>query len=86
MASVNSGRVCIFGAGGPVAASAAQSLKNDYELRLTDLRDVKDILKGEPQSKGAPMPVVLESPHEWCCVDVTDYEQVRSAAEGVCKE
>ncbi len=83
MANIDSGRVCIYGAGGPVAASAAQSLKNDYELRLTDLRDVKEILKGEPQSKGAPMPVVPEPPHEWRCVDVTDYEQVRAAAEGM---
>lgn len=83
MASVDSGRVCIFGAGGPVGSSAAKSLKDDYELRLTDLRDVDEILQGEPQSKHAPMPEVPEPPHEWRCVDVTDYEQVRSASEGM---
>lgn len=83
MASIESGKVCIYGAGGPVASAATQSLKEHYELRLTDLGDVHEIRKGEPQSKGAPMPVLPELPHEWRCVDVTDYEQVREAAEGM---
>lgn len=83
MPSIESGRVCIYGAGGPVAAAATQSLKKNYELRLTDLKDVKDILKSEPQSKGAPMPELLNLPHEWRCVDVTNYDQVRSAAIGM---
>ena len=84
MAAVKSGKVCVFGAGGPVGAMVAQALDAEYTLRLTDLRDVRDILKeNKPQSKFAPLPKVPQAPHEWQCVDVSDYEQVRAAAEGM---
>jgi nucleoside-diphosphate-sugar epimerase len=78
------GRVCIFGAGGPVGAAAQAALKDTYTLRLTDVRDVQEILEaGSPQSKGAPLPTAPEPPHEWHQVDVGDYAQVLAAAEGM---
>ena len=84
MPALTSGKVCVFGAGGPVGAMVAQALKNDYQLRLTDLRDVKDILaENKPQSKGAPLPEVPAPPHEWQCVDIGNYDQVLQAATGM---
>lgn len=84
MAGIMSGNVCIFGAGGPVGAAAQAALQDSYTLRLTDIRDVHEIVeRGEPQSPGAPLPVVPKPPHEWRVVDVADYEQVRAAAEGM---
>lgn len=81
---MDTGRVCIFGAGGPVGAAAQAALEADYTLRLTDLKDVHDIVaEGEPQSAGAPMPTVPSPPHEWVTVDVSDYSQVLAAAEGM---
>lgn len=84
MAAVRQGKVAIFGAGGPVGATAAEALRDHYTLRLTDLRPIESILEaGKPQSTGAPMPIAPTTPHEWVSVDVTDYEQVRAAAEGM---
>jgi len=84
MAGITSGQVCIFGAGGPVGATAQAALKRDYTLRLTDIRDVQEIVaRGEPQSPGAPLPTIPAPPHEWRMVDVGDYAQVRAAAEGM---
>lgn len=84
MPAVRSGKVCVFGAGGPVGAMVAKALQKDYVLRLTDLKDVKTILaENKPQSKFAPMPEIPESPHEWRCVDVGDYDQVLAATEGM---
>lgn len=83
MSSLQSGNVCIFGAGGPVGAMAQRALESDYTLRLTDIRDVHEIRAGEPQSPGAPVPTVPESPHEWRIVDVADYQSVLDAAQGM---
>ena len=84
MAGLTAGKVCVFGAGGPVGAMVARALKDDYTLRLTDLKHVDQILaEGKPQSKGAPLPEKPEAPHEWRCVDVSDYNQVREAVEGM---
>ena len=74
------GKLCIFGAGGPVGTSATRALQNDYTLRLTDLRAVEEI---EEQSKYAPKPEPPEPPHEWCQVDITNYDQVLAAAQGM---
>ena len=74
------GKLCIFGAGGPVGASAARSLQSDYTLRLTDLRAVDEI---KEQSKYAPTPEPPEPPHEWRQVDITNYEEVLAAAQGM---
>jgi len=74
----------VYGAGGPVGAAVARALGKEYQLRLTDVRDVHEIVAaGKPQSAGAPVPQVPDPPHEWHCADVSDYDQVRAAAEGM---
>jgi hypothetical protein len=84
MAAVRAGKVAIFGAGGPVGAAAALALRDQYTLRLTDVRPIAEIVaEGKPQSPGAPMPEALPPPHESMVVDVTEYEQVREAARGM---
>src|SRR5438045_9123780 len=84
MAALMEGKVAIFGAGGPVGAAAARALKEHYTLRLTDVRPIAAIAaEGKPQSPGAPLPEALPAPHECRVVDVTDYAQVRDAAEGM---
>jgi len=80
MSAIEHGKVCIYGAGGPVGAVAANSLRDHYTLRLTDLLALDDI---KPQSKLAPQPVRPEPPHEWRQVDITDYQQVLEAARGM---
>lgn len=81
MPPVESGKVVIFGAGGPVGVVAAQALAPHYTLRLTDVRAPEEF--SQPQSPGAPLPRRLPSPHEWRKVDVTDYAQVLEAARGM---
>jgi hypothetical protein len=77
-------RVVIFGAGGPLAAITARVLEHEHTLRLCDLRPLADIVAdGKPQSRGAPLPRLLEPPHETRQVDVTDYAQVLDATRGV---
>lgn len=84
MPAINSGKVAIFGAGGPVGAAAARSLRDHYTLRLTDIRPIAEIAAaGKPQSPGAPLPEALPAPHECRVVDVTDYAQVLAAARGM---
>ena len=83
MATVNSGKVVLFGTGGPVGASAITSLKNYYTLRVTDLRPMKEVAASPPQNPRAPIPEVLDAPHENRVVDITDYEQVLAACEGM---
>tara|TARA_Y100000588_G_scaffold342171_1_gene386790 strand:- start:4194 stop:4994 length:801 start_codon:yes stop_codon:yes gene_type:complete len=84
LSAIESGNVAIFGAGGPVGAAAAEALRTDYTLRLTDLRSIEEIVdEDKPQSPAAPVPVVPEPPHEWRSVDVTDYEQVLATAAGM---
>src|SRR5918997_1719577 len=84
MPAVEKGKVVIFGAGGPVGAAAARSLREHYTLRLTDIRPIAEIAAaGRPQSPGAPLPEVLPAPHECRVVDVTDYAQVLDAARGM---
>jgi len=84
MPAVRSGKIAIFGAGGPVGAAAAQWLRQDYTLRLTDVRPIAAIAaEGKPQSPGAPLPEVLPPPHECRVVDVSDYDQVLEAARGM---
>jgi nucleoside-diphosphate-sugar epimerase len=76
--------VVVFGAGGPLGAIVAQELQNSYRLRLTDLRALEDIAReGKPQSEGAPIAKPLPAPHENRMVDVSDYEQVLAACEGM---
>lgn len=76
--------VVIFGAGGPVAAAAARELAPTYTLRLTDLRPLDAIVQeDQPQSPGAPLPPLLEAPHERRVVDVCDADAVMAACEGM---
>jgi nucleoside-diphosphate-sugar epimerase len=77
-------KVVIFGAGGPLAAITAQALERDHVLRLCDKRPLSEIVaEAKPQSRGAPLPRLLEPPHEICQVDVTDYSQVLAATRGM---
>ena len=84
MGAVTEGKVAIFGAGGPVGATAVRALRDHYTLRAADIRSLSDIIaEGKPQSPGAPLPEMLDPPHEMCVVDVTDYAQVLEAAQGM---
>ncbi|MBM3458758.1 MAG: hypothetical protein FJX77_09535, partial [Armatimonadetes bacterium] len=83
MPPVLSGKVIIYGAGGPVGVMATRALQPHYSLCLTDVRPLSEIAaEGKPQSPGAPMPEVLPPPHEARVVDVTEYEQVLESARG----
>jgi nucleoside-diphosphate-sugar epimerase len=74
-------RVVIFGAGGPIGASAATALAPDHTLRLTDARPLAAIIAAnQPFAPGAPLPHLLPPPHETAVVDVADFAQVRAAA------
>jgi nucleoside-diphosphate-sugar epimerase len=76
--------VVVFGAGGPLASAAAPLLAPSYQLRLTDLRPIAEIVaEGKPQSPGAPLPVVPPAPHETRVVDVADLDQVLAACAGM---
>ena len=84
MATVKSGKVVIFGAGGPVGAATTTALKGHYTLRCTDAMSLDRIVAEQRrQSASAPLPELLEAPHERAVVDVTDYQQVRDACEGM---
>ncbi len=77
-------RVVIYGAGGPLAAVTAAALERDHVLRLTDVRPLAEIVaENKPQSEGAPLPRLLDPPHETRVVDVTDPDQVIEAARGM---
>ena len=83
MATVKTGRVVLFGAGGPVGAAAIASLKDHYTLRVTDLKPMEEVAASPPQNPRAPIPEVLGAPHENRVVDIVDYDQVLSACEGM---
>ena len=83
MATVNEGKVVLFGAGGPVGAAAIVALKEHYTLRVTDLRPMTEVAAAPPQNPRAPIPEVLGPPHENRVVDITDYAQVLAACEGM---
>ncbi len=62
-------KVCIYGAGGPVAAHAIKALERSYRLRLADIN--AEALQPYAQR------------HETMTVDVTDPQQVLAAADGM---
>ena len=75
MATVKEGKIVIFGAGGPVGATSIQALKDTYALRVTDLKPMEEIASKEsPQDPNAPVPELLQPPHENRVVDVTQYD------------
>ena len=76
--------VVVFGAGGPLAAATSRALAGAYTLRLTDVRSIEDLpSEGKPQSLGAPLPEPLGPPHEMRVVDVTRYDHVLRACQGM---
>jgi nucleoside-diphosphate-sugar epimerase len=77
-------RVVIFGAGGPLGAATAAALARDHVLRVTDLRSLAEIIaENKPQSLGAPLPQLLDPPHERQVVDITDPGAVLEAVRGM---
>ncbi|MBO0703106.1 MAG: NAD(P)-dependent oxidoreductase [Candidatus Dormibacteraeota bacterium] len=77
-------RVVVFGAGGPLGAATSRVLAPSYQLRLTDLHAIGDIIaRNQPQSPGAPLPDLPQPPHESRQVDVTELGQVVEACEGM---
>jgi len=79
-------KVVIFGVGGPLGAVTAAELAPHYQLRLTDVKPIAEIIAAGPrkdQSPGAPMPIEYGAPHEEMVVDVTDPEQVLAACAGM---
>jgi nucleoside-diphosphate-sugar epimerase len=84
MATVDEGKVVIFGAGGPVGAATIVALKDHYTLCCTDAMSLDQVVaEDRRQSATAPLPELLDAPHERRVVDVTDYDQVREACEGM---
>jgi nucleoside-diphosphate-sugar epimerase len=77
-------RVVMFGAGGPLAAATTDVIASAYELRLTDVKPLDELLAAlKPQSPGAPLPIAPQPPNEWHVVDVCDAAQVMAACEGM---
>lgn len=77
------GPIAVFGAGGPLGVVSCAALSARHPLRMTDNRPFAAIAAQPPQSPGAPLPVPVSAPHTELCVDVTDAEQVRHAAQGM---
>jgi len=77
-------KVLILGAAGPIATATAQAMCDQYVLRLTDIRPFEEMVATtQPQSPGAPLPVMLPAPHDTQVVDVTKLDDVMRAAEGM---
>jgi nucleoside-diphosphate-sugar epimerase len=82
MPGLESGKVCVFGAGGPVGAVAARLLAEHYTLRLTDIADVGQVLDRDSSPAWPHWETAPRQPHEWSVCDVTDCGQVARAIEG----
>ena len=77
-------RVLILGAGGPIGASTIRAMQDVYTLRVTDVKPWAELVAhAQPQSPGAPMPFLLDAPHETMVVDVTKPADVLRACEGM---
>lgn len=72
-------KIAILGAGGPLGAALIEELKNDYMLRIAD---IKPLSEARPQSPTAPIPVFPGAPHEEVLCDVRDISAVEKACEG----
>ncbi len=77
-------KVLILGAAGPIATATTQVMRDHYQLRLTDIRPFEEMVATtQPQSPGAPLPMMLPAPHDTQVVDVTKLDDVMRAAEGM---
>ncbi len=78
-------KVVLFGAGGPMGASAIQDMCPSYTLRLTDLRPMADVVADleARADHDRIIPPLLDAPHENRIVDVRDPDQVTAACEGM---
>ena len=78
-------KVVLFGAGGPMGASAIRDLHESYTLRLTDIRALPDIVADlrSRESYECIIPPLLDAPHENRIVDVRDPDQVMAACHGM---
>jgi nucleoside-diphosphate-sugar epimerase len=77
-------KVVVFGAGGPIASAFAGKAEKDHVLRLCDIRPLEQVVvEGRPQGPGAPVPSLLNTPHEVRVADITDHGQVLEAVDGV---
>jgi len=79
-------KVVVFGAGGPMAAAAVQALAPHYQVRVSDVKSIADIIAAGPrkdQRPDVPMPIPLGAPHDEMVVDVTNAEQVMAACQGM---
>jgi nucleoside-diphosphate-sugar epimerase len=82
MATVSSGTICIFGAGGPVGAVVAEALAPHYTLRLVDALTIDEILARPAEHPSFPIQRKYEYPHTWEVADITNYSQVKRVVEG----
>jgi nucleoside-diphosphate-sugar epimerase len=76
--------VCIFGAGGPVAAVSYPLLSSHFTLRLADLQGVEGLI-AKPPGHVPGWPKWTKPParkDKWIRADITDYSSVRQALEG----
>lgn len=79
-------KIVVFGAGGPMAAAAVQELAPHYQIRVSDVRSIADIIAAGPrkdQRPDVPMPIPLGPPHDEMVVDITNADQVMAACEGM---
>ena len=79
-------KVIIFGAGGPMGASAAHALHRNYALTLADIHPTLDEATARRRAAGDPdaiLPPPLQEPHVYRSVDVRDHEQVLAACKGM---
>ncbi|MBX3012000.1 MAG: NAD-dependent epimerase/dehydratase family protein [Caldilineaceae bacterium] len=79
-------KIVVFGAGGPMAAAAVQELAPYYQVRVSDVKSIADIIAAGPrkdQRPDVPMPIPLGPPHDEQVVDITNAAQVMAACEGM---
>jgi nucleoside-diphosphate-sugar epimerase len=82
MPPVLEGKVCVFGAGGPVGAISASLLSERYTMRFVDLAPIEQFLAKPHNPLWPGWSKAPEPPHEWVQADITDYAQVENALRG----
>ncbi len=82
MGAVREGRVCVFGAGGPVGAKVYEALRGEYAIRFADIVPAEAVAAKPFNPKWPGFREVPPPPHEWVLADITDLEQVERALAG----